>query len=379
MKRALCAIAVGLSLWSSASGVACAPPPAVEMVDVTPVWPLPASADLEARGFIGAATEAAHGVVFPRAVFDATPALTRVDEPDVIYANLAVVGARVDPCFQEGLGDPPCEASVRLVLQSILPSPTDAAKLAARDASIHAFYVVDDQQEILDAIAALATARVDAGRDGGGPLGVHPLLKDDAGRAQVRDVLLRLIGADRLVRVTSMEVHGDSTAWTFAGFAVNELGTFSDAHEVFAQHVLSVGTAGAIEASVDPELSPGPDNFTVLLDEETAAAATLAERQAAFDAAARVENPLLHNALTIDCVSCHLAATARATALLRDPLSASADAYVSERYDVTPSAAFENTQLIHNLGYRFDILALSPRLVNETALTAERADALLHP
>jgi hypothetical protein len=318
-------------------------------------------------------------VVFPRDVFDVTPPLTRVDEPDVIYDNLTVVGARVDPCFQEGFDDPPCELSVRLVLQTVLPSPTDAAVLETRDASIHAFYVVDEEREILDTIAALATKRVERGLDASGPLDVSPLLQDIDGRKAVRELLLRVVGGERLVRVTSMEVHGDNTAWTFAGFAVNEIGTFGDKDEVFAQHVLSVGTRDAIEASVDPEPPPGDDNYFLLLDEEDAAAATLEERQAAFDAAARIENPLLHNSLTTDCVSCHLAAPARARALLREPLSPSPDAYVSARYDITTSNAFENSQLIHHLGYRFNILALSPRLVNETAMTAERADQLLHP
>lgn len=375
MQRGLTSICLVVAALS-----ACAPaPPPLEMVDVTPVWPLPTSADLEARGYIVAAMAADHGVVFPRAVFDATPALTRVDEPDVIYANLAVVGARIDPCFQEGFDEPPCEASVRLVLQTILPSPADPSLLEARDASIHAFYVAEQTQEILDAIAALATARVERSLDGTGPLTVSPLLQDDEGRKLVRQQLLRLIGGDRLVRVTSMEVHGDNTAWTFAGFAINEIGSFANADEVFAQHVLSVGTGGIIKASVDPELAPGADNYAILLDEDDALAATLAQRQAAFDAAARVENPVLHNSGTIDCVSCHLAATARATALGREELTASPEAYVSDRYDLTPSSAFTSTQLIHNLGYRFNILALSPRLVNETALTATRADLALHP
>lgn len=372
MKRAF----IGLT---SLAAIACAPPPAIEMPDVTPVWPLPTSAALEDDGFITAGSEGEHGVIYPREVFDATPPLTRVDEPDVIYENLTVVGARIDPCFREGPVTDPCELSVRLVLQPILPSSRDASVLEARDASIHAFYIVEDEREILDTIAGLAVARVERDLAGTGPLGVSPLLQDKDGRRSARALLLRLIGEERLVRVTTMEVHGDNTAWTFAGFAVTDLGTFDDKDEVFAQHVLSVGTEDAIEASVEPDLPEGPDNFSILIDEEDALAATLEERQAAFDAAARVENPLRHNSLTIDCVSCHLAAPARARALARDPLSPSPDAYVSERYDLTPSAAYKSSQLIHNLGYRFDILGLSPRLVNETAMTAVLADELLHP
>lgn len=168
--------------------VACSPPPAIEMPDVTPVWPLPTSAALDEAGFIIAGAEAGHGVLLPRAVFDKTPPLTRVDEPDVIYDNLAVVGARVDPCFREFV-DQECELSVRLVLQTILPSPTDASVLEARDASIHAFYLVEEEREILDTIAALATARVERNLDGTGRLDVSPLLKDVEAQEGARDLV----------------------------------------------------------------------------------------------------------------------------------------------------------------------------------------------
>src|SRR6185503_17643232 len=60
------------------------PIPRIELADVTPVWPLVTVDDHEASGFIVAGMNAGHGVVFPRDVFDSTPALTRVDEPDAI-------------------------------------------------------------------------------------------------------------------------------------------------------------------------------------------------------------------------------------------------------------------------------------------------------
>src|SRR5881394_254240 len=89
------------------------PIPPIEMTDVTPVWPLVTVDDLADSGFILAGMDGGHGVVFPRDAFDTTPALTRVDEPDVIYDHLTVIGARLDTCFQEGF-DVPCELSVRL-------------------------------------------------------------------------------------------------------------------------------------------------------------------------------------------------------------------------------------------------------------------------
>ena len=375
VRRAL--LLIGLFVASIVGLVACRATPPVEMVDVTPVWPLLSLPDLDAAGYIHATSQGAHGVVFPRRVFDSVPALTRVDEPDAIYQNLVVVGARIDPCFQEG--DPaPCEASVRLVLQPLLPEAANSDVLEARDASIHAFYVVSDVKEILTAIAALASARADAALDGTGPLRVNPLLEDDAGRIAARDAILKVIGEDRLVRVTSMGVHGDNTAWSFSGFSVADIGKFTNPEQVFEQHVLSVGGRGAIEARVEPPL-PGPESYSLLLEDTAARAATLAERQAAFDSAARIENPALYNSGTLDCVSCHLTAVARAAAIHREFLAPSPDAFTSEHRDLSVSDAFRDTEVVHNLAYRLNVLALSPRLIHESAVAADRADAALHP
>lgn len=356
------------------------PIPKIELADVTPVWPLVTVDDLRGSGFIQAGMAAGHGAVFPRDVFDSVPALTRVDEPDVIFENLTVVGARLDTCFQEGF-DVPCESSVRLVLQPILPRADDPSVDEARDGSIHAFYIVDDAQEILDAIAQLARLRAQADLDASGRLDVSPLLRTADGRTAVRDVLLPLIGGDRLVRVTSMQVHAGNQAWTFSAFVIDELGSFTNPDQVFAQHVLSTGESGPIHASIDPPLGGigDPDDYSVLLDDDDANAATLEQRQAAFDAAARIENPDRNNSGTRDCVSCHVTAIVRATALAREAMADSPDAYLSERYDLSTLTDFTNTELIHNLGYRFDTLSLSPRLIHETAAAAAAADDALHP
>ena len=360
-------------------GAACqAPVPRIEMTDVSLVWPL-ADGD---ESFLHASDDGAHGIILPRDVFDAIPALTRTDEPDAIYEGLQVVGARLDPCFQEGKDDPPCRTNLRLVLQPVLPSLDDEAETVARDASVHAFFEADDESEITGAVAALARLRADAGHDGAGPLGVHPLLSSSDGRTAVADVLAPLLGEARLARITSMGVHAGDAAWTFSGFDVEEgerqAIVIPETGGVTEQHALSDGGDGAIHASVQPELAAA-DDITLLLDDAAAAAATLQERQAAFDAAARIENPTLHNPGTIDCVSCHLAAVARTAALARESLAASPDVFTSERHDLSTTPSFQNTQVVRAFGYRFSALALSPRVVHESAAVADRVDALLHP
>ena len=347
-------------------------PPAIAMADVTIAWPLPDTTDDVDDGFLTAADGA-----LPRAWFDQVPRLTRTDEPDALYDGMLVVGARLDPCFREGGADAPCRATLRLVLQPVLPAPTATTDTpSARDASAHVFFDVDTD-EVLAAVRALAALRDAAGHDGSGRLGVHPLLHDGDGRRAVADVIAPLLRAERLSRVTSMGVHGADTAWTMSGFDVVDGAAapiaIGAAGGVTEQHVLSDGD-DAIHASVQPPLEAA-DDITLLLDDAVARAAARADREAAFAAATRIEDPRRHDPGTIDCVSCHLAGVARAAALAREP-DLTADAYANDRHDLTPSV-YEDTRMVRAFGWRYRELALSARVVNESAAVADLVDGML--
>ncbi len=358
---------------------ACAPPsavanistPSIELMDVSPIWPLPEADVPSQESFLRATDDAGHGKLLSRELFDSLQALTRTDEPDALYANLVVTGARLDPCFLDGPGDPPCQPQIRVVLQAVLPPLDDAgAELEARDASIHLFLATDDEDEVDQLAAELARARDDAGIDGAVPLDVHPMLADDAGRTRIKELLLPHLGDERLSRVTSLGVHASNEAWTFSGGL--------SAGVDFEEHLLSDGGDGPIHASVTPALV-GDDDITLLLDDATAQAATVQERQGAYDAAARIEQPALHNPGTTSCVSCHMAAVVRVSAEARETLVPSPDAYTSDRHDLTSPSTFTDTQLVHILGYRFRTLAVAPRVIHESAESADRIDAVFHP
>lgn len=351
------------------------PAPEIRMHDVSVVWPMPVTMDAVDDGWLRG-----RDGPMPRAVFDHVPRLTRTDEIDDLYGDLLVVGARLDPCFREGGSDAPCRPNVRLVLQPVRPPPSGANETpTARDASMHAFYDAASEGEILDAVKALAELRAARGVAADGPLGVHPLLVDGEGRRDVADVLRPLLLPDRLSRVTSMGVHGEDTAWTFSGFDLVDgeprAIVIAATDGVTEQHALSDGAPGAIHASVEPPLA-AEDDITLLLDDARARAATKAERQAAFDAAARIENPTRHDPGTIDCVSCHLAPTARAAALQREPMDASPDVFTSTRHDLTPTS-YDDTRMVRAFGWRYRELALSQRVVNESAAVADLVQSLL--
>lgn len=361
----------------------CSPSPTIEMTDVSPVWPLP-EGDAPAEGFLTASSEGAFGALLPREIFDAIPTLTITDEPDDLYENLVVVGARLDPCFREGKGVPPCQSNVRLVFQPVRPAVEDEdeelGEIVARDAAVHAFYKAEGPEEVVDAVVALSLAREETGGDGSGPLRVSPLLEDAEGRARVRDVLLSLLGEGRLTRVTSTGVHAGNTAWTFSGFDIAN----GERHAISIpltdgaeeQHVISDGASGAMHAIIEPPPDARND-FAILLDEAAAQTSSPADRQDAFDAAAIVENPLLNNPGTVDCASCHLAAAARVAAVAREALAPSPLSYSSTRHDLTPTDAFTDSRVVRAFGYRFRHLALSPRVVHESAAVADGISARL--
>ncbi len=352
-------------------------PRAIAMSDVTLIWPLPADAsEVEDGSWLFASSAVGTGKLLPRNVYDVVPALTRVDEPDALYSALLVVAARLDPCFQEGAGSVPCQPNLRLVLQPVVLGTTG---WEARDAAVHVFYAAKTEAEIVAVVNRLAEERVAGAATAAGPLGVHPLLQNTASRKRVRDLLLPLLGEDRLVRVTSVDVHGDNAAWNFSGFdwvdnAPRPI-VIPASGGATVQHFLSASTA-RLEASMDPS-STAPDEFSVLLDPTRLSTSSVEARQRAFDSAARIENPTVHNPGTIDCVSCHVTAVGRIAASRTGGLTTSAEAFSSNRHDLTSVTDFSNAQLVRALGYRFKQLVLSPRVIHESAAVADRVDAAL--
>lgn len=360
-------------LLAGAAFLACvpdAPPPVaamprlpagtrVELHDVALVWPLPpGTGPTSGEGFLGPVLGCDDLSVFEP--------LTRTDEPDVLCAALTVTAARLDPCTRLGGESAACDPQVRLVLQPVVDGE-------ARDASIHAFFKVPEA-EVARAVARLIDLRLDAGFDGRGPLGVHPLLTDVAGREAVARVIDDALASGTLDHFTQITVHGDDAAWSF------EFRQFLDGAptpgDAAQQHVLSPDD-DAIAVSVNP-LDAHPDDYAVLLDDATLRAAPLADVQAALDAVARIEHPTIHDPGTIDCARCHLAAPARAAAFAaRDDVDTGPATFSSDRHDLTPTAVFDNPQFIHAMAWRHRDLALNARVVHESAVSADRLEPIL--
>lgn len=300
--------------------------------------------------------------VLPRARFDAVPPLTVVDEPEALYSALAVVGVRLDSCFREGAGAGLCQPQVRLVLQPVM---WGAAGLTTRDAAVHLFFKTSPA-EVLQAARSLQRARIAAKQGESEQVRVHPGFASSAFETSAREALMPLLTADRLVRVTSMQVHASNQAWIFSGTNLDgatatpiSIATTAGAME---QHVTSTGGTSAPEVTLDPATAV-EGALTTVIHQGGLAAATTAQLEAAAQAVTRLEDPTVHNPGTIDCATCHVAA------LTRQALS-------TRGVGTSANGPYADTRALRALGYFFEAPAISPRVQNESIAVRNRFNTL---
>lgn len=300
----------------------------------------------------GADTVAGHGALLPRELFDRLPALTRVDEPDALYAQLDVVGVRLDPCFVEGAEPTSCAPQVRLVLQPVIAGPDGTT---TRDATVHLFYAVP--VETIDELAA-AFARWRQERDLGAQVGV---LSEPA---DAITALLPHLGEARLSRITFVSVHASGQAWTFGGFDVDEQGLTQitppgvDEHE---QHLTSTGGLTTLDATILPPPLVEPA-ILPYLDAESRSTLDPEQTERAEQAIERLLDPESHNPGTVDCASCHMA-----TAALQH--------IRVEQGAEGPGTAYSDSQNQRMFGYYGMLPSVSPRVVAETEHVLEFLNA----
>ncbi len=282
--------------------------PAVQMNDVSILWPLPTGEEgdllLGPDGMLTAeAYEAAFGAPGSHQA-GGTPAAPALEA-------LRLVAMRIDPCA--GAIHDRCQAEVRLVFQPVRESD---AGLQADDSAVHAFYALD-----ADALAATVERMVELRRAGGdehlGPLAPHPRMVAEGLSGNFATGLAELVREvatpDRLHKVTLMTNSAFGKAWNFSGvdFGVDgEVTRVTMAHLPAGTEVASFFVGFQGDFGGEPPFSPatvGPDDLQLLGNEHVAGRATDDEREEAFAALLRIEDPSQHDPETTDCASCHAA------------------------------------------------------------------------
>jgi hypothetical protein len=356
----------------------------VQMNDLSVLFPLPTPPELATA--LAASAPARGGQLLPEAIYDQVLGLETLP-----YAQLRVVAFRLDPCFGH-LGpvtDPStCQAQLRLVFQRL--ANIDGHVLAT-DSAVHAFYTLDADQ-VAEAVRMVIAARVTNGGDADlGSLAVHPIVSAQglSGPMGTRltSIVTKYAGAANFIRFTTFLAGNPSATppgvaedWLFEGFDVTS-GTISP---MAIATVAGQVTFAAVHIDSTTPLSTGfsnvttsPDNLALLTKQTKAVQATSAARQAAFDAALRIENPGFHSPNTIDCASCHMAQPARqlvgekvlgltepgnANLFIPDPAIP-----ISDLHSMTAVVGSDGGLNLHAFSYRSGEPMINARVVHETA------------
>jgi hypothetical protein len=381
----------------------------VTMNDISILFPLGTSSDYSA-GHLRADAPGSRGVLFPSSIFQKITIAGSFSVPGgpvgggatAPYANMRVVTLRLDPCFGElhpSAAATTCRNQLRLVFQELQATTKG---VSAFDSGVHALYSVTRDQ-LLAMVNEIVRLREAAGGQGGkGPLGPHALMVAQglggSFSTAVQKLILQYAGEQNLVRATAMTSANSGFQWDFFGFDVT--GATPTATPIKIATLAATGAADMTKetffrgfaTSTDPmgEFTPkptGPDDFTILTDAQAAAKLSSADKAKLANALARVDNPTIFTAETLDCARCHLA-TPLGQNVARDGLHLSEtgdpDAFSPDGHWVTAEemkttdflfGSSTNTEVplvnVHAFSYANRLPAINQRTVNETAAAVQ--------
>jgi hypothetical protein len=405
----LCALASCLAACDAAGGAQGAPASAVPVAlsveapavrpelaqpdDLSVLYPLATSQAAFDRGYLTPASPGLGGPLLPADVYEQAfgpPGMLQLGGTPAApaLAGLRMVAFRLDPCFArtEAIPDAACESQLRVVFQTLR---FDGTQAIAADDAVHAFYRLRRDQLAAAVHTSIALRRKHAGDQRSlGPLAPHPILVeqglDGELAAELDQLVLHLAGAQNLTRITQVTASGLGTAWNFSGVDVaNGAASRMKIPTVPAGTTTVAFFAGFSSGQLtgQPAFTPATeaaaiDDLQLLGDVHRAARASAADRQRAYDASLRIEDPALHSPNTIDCASCHLAQAVRVmvgeaafhlTASTPELRAAAARLPAPEDRDVN----------VHMFGYKGTRASIHPRTINETAAVTAYVNATL--
>jgi hypothetical protein len=300
-----------------------------------------------------------------------------------VWKSSRIVAFRLDPCAgQTVVTDPSsCRSEIRLTAQYLDPGSGGV------DAGLHLIYGVTRAE--LDATLAelLALKGPSDPAIASLPLGPHPIMVQQglsgAFAKGANATLLRHVGLEKLVKITLISLLRSGNDWQPTQYEKKN-GAFVRTHipSLPAMTPDAEGAQFVEEVAPDPktarkthindEVDPNLGYPTALLDSDVAKALPAADLQKGLDRLAAIEDPAKMTSATVDCASCHLAINARVFYENFTGVKAVVSFVAPVGQNTTRRDETGLTGLnIRMLGYRSTQLAVSQRVVNESARVAE--------
>lgn len=360
-----------------------------DLNDVSYLLPLPRAVGNDA--LLGLDAPGKGGPLLEPILLGRVPLLAIDMNREETYQALRVIAVRIDPCFP--LPTPQsCQKQIRLVWQPLEEGRRKQTQ--AVDAALHSFYVLSDSEftnllmdlESWKSKYSVQTKLV--------PLQVHPAWAQQGDRSpslrDFQEIIKKYVGRANLTRVTAMVLRGAADMWAFAGFDLREgqleLFGVPRLNGRLAQSFINVAVPSDHFAGGGMSPAPqGSDTFDNIVAESVRLGSESEEliRQE-VKAAYRIENPKNFSPENMDCVSCHVAQPAIQWVLRKRPELQveqlwSSEIYKNVRYNLrNPSPEVWNTQMIRGLGYFGKNMAISQRVINESAEVADSINLLFN-
>jgi hypothetical protein len=354
-----------------------------DLNDVSYLMPLPTQINND--GLLRFESEGARGPLLTADLILNLPVIAAGFDAGVEQDTLRVVGVRIDPCFP--LPTPQsCQRQIRLIWQPISLDPR-TRQVSTTDAAVHSFYLLSDT-DFSALLKDLANWKKKFKvRTQGLPLQVHPAWKKDSDSSlrEFEKIILKYAGQENLMRVTVMILGGADNLWQFVGFSVVN----GQLQEIMIPR-LSLSSAQTFVNSSNTDIfrggfAPKPQgedllNHLILNSDGLKDQDELIQKE--VGAAYKIENPKFYTPENMDCVSCHTAQTARLWSLRNRPqlkLDQVWDSvsYKNLKYNLSNnSPEVWNTHNLRGFGYFERGMALSQRVINESAEVADAINAL---
>lgn len=297
-----------------------------------------------------------------------------------LSSELRIVGIRLDPCFRDVPTVGVCRPQMRLIVQALRVS---GGAVFARDVAIHLFFELE-KAEFLEVLTRLVATRGPVESITTTVLSVNPALQqqglDGAYAQELKATILRIAVVPRLARIAFTMLRDRGNVWQFGAFNVarGDLAPVvvpgsSDASIVtFSMGVKPVsGFLTPCCGSIRPPITV-VDNAANVVRMAKIAGEPLPDLAVELPKLDRIENPATHGPGSVDCVSCHVAMTARMQVLSEQPefIYDAAERFASV-WPLASSGSGASLSGIRAFGYAMDRPVISQRTVNETAAVVE--------
>lgn len=355
--------------------------------DVTYIMPLP----LEARenNLLKLRSVGIKGALIPEALVMQLPQMDMVHKKEEIFAMTRLMTLRIDNCFPL---PPPqsCQKQIRMVWQPVLEKD---GKITTIDAAFHSFYVLtdDDFKNLISDLKAWKKKfrKLEFNSE---PLNIHPLWENEKDEShallEFNSLILKHAGEKNLTRVTVMVLRRMNDVWGFLSAHIKDGKVIPEpiprlngkTSQIFFNALRDINQY--VGAAMNPAPAVLESNLAPFIDRATATAIfSEAELIGHLQTSFAIENPALFSPESMDCVNCHIAQSSREW--LTSKLSPGTDQNLFSAFKYTnanhnlenKSVETFNTQQLRGVGYFGQNLAISQRVINESAVVADWLNA----